>query len=144
MYLTVCFWFLISFVMGGAGRLCYLTALEGWYGPWNLPQIHYLGKWEGVEPWKSRVFGPQMEPAYRLDAISLGLKTIDFQDQPLSIALVMDLHTSKTLPTGRINHRCINIWYPQVQCEARVVGSVPHQDAGEAASSGGQSSRRGR
>ncbi len=47
-------------------RLSYLSALEGWYGPWNLPQIHlytydlyghvhdacsihYLGKWEGIK-----------------------------------------------------------------------------------------------
>ncbi len=24
---------------GGAVRLCYLTALEGWYGPWNLLKV---------------------------------------------------------------------------------------------------------
>jgi hypothetical protein len=31
--------------------------------------IHYLGKWEGVGPWKSRVFEPQMALANWLDAI---------------------------------------------------------------------------
>ncbi len=43
-------------------------------------------------------FGPQMALAYRLDAISQGPKTLDFQAPP--IALVMYLHASKILRTG--------------------------------------------
>ncbi len=31
--------------------------------------IHYLGKWEGFGPENLEFFGPQMELAYRLDAI---------------------------------------------------------------------------
>ncbi len=50
--------------------------------------IHYLGKWEGVGPWKSRVFGPQMTFAYLLDAISQGSKNSRFPGpNPLPLAL---------------------------------------------------------
>jgi hypothetical protein len=46
-------------------------------------------------------FGPQMALAYRLDAISQGPKNSQFPGpNPLPLALVMDMHTSKTLYTG--------------------------------------------
>jgi hypothetical protein len=62
-------------------------------------QINYLGKWEWVGPWKPQV--------YRLDAIAQGPKNSRFPGHnPLPLALVMDLHASKT--KGHINHRCIN------------------------------------
>ncbi len=43
---------------------------------WGSVHIHYLGNWEGVGPWKSQVF---LALAYRLNAISQGPKTLDFQ-----------------------------------------------------------------
>ncbi len=58
---------------------------------WVCVNIHYLGKWEGVGPWKSQVFGPQMALAYRLDAISQGPKNSRYKGpNPLPLALVMD------------------------------------------------------
>ncbi len=55
------------------------------YGPWNLP----------------RVFGPQMALAYWLDAISQCPKNSRIPGpNPLPLALVMDMHASKTLCTG--------------------------------------------
>ncbi len=51
------------------------------YGPWNLP--------------------PQMALAYQLDAISQGPKTSQFPGpSTLPLALIMDMHASKTLCTG--------------------------------------------
>ncbi len=60
-----------------------------------------------------KFFGPQMALAYRLDAFSQGPKNCQFPGpNPLPLALVMDMHTSKTLCTGGcINHRCINSYY---------------------------------
>ncbi len=56
---TVSSWLLISFCNEWS-RTVMLPVLnrtgEGWYGPWNLPQIHYEVKWEGFGPWKSPVF----------------------------------------------------------------------------------------
>jgi hypothetical protein len=42
--------------------------------------IHYLGKWEGVGPWKSQLFWASngMALAYRLNAISQGPKKSQF------------------------------------------------------------------
>jgi hypothetical protein len=55
--------------------------------------IMYLGKW--------KFFGPQMALAYWLDAISQGPKKSQFPGpNPLQLALVMDMHASKTLCTG--------------------------------------------
>ncbi len=66
---------------------------------------------------------PQMALAYRLEAISQGPKNSHIPGQkplPLALvmdmhasktlffALVMDMHASKTLCTVYINHRCIN------------------------------------
>jgi hypothetical protein len=46
-------------------------------------------------------FGPQMALAYRLDAISHGPKNSQFPGpNPLPLALVMDMHASKTLCMG--------------------------------------------
>ncbi len=56
---------------------------------------------DGVGPWKSRVFGPQMAFAYQLDAISQGPKNSRFPGpNPLPIALIMNLYASKALCTG--------------------------------------------
>ncbi len=46
-------------------------------------------------------FGPQMSLAYRLDAISQGPKNSRIPgSNPLPLALVMDMHASKTLCAG--------------------------------------------
>ncbi len=46
-------------------------------------------------------FGPHMALAYRLDAISQGQKNSRIPGpNPLPLALVMDMHASKTLCTG--------------------------------------------
>jgi hypothetical protein len=51
--------------------------------------------------WKFQVFWPQMALACWLDAISKGLKKSRFPGpNPLPLALVMDMHASKTLCTG--------------------------------------------
>ena len=48
-----------------------------------------------------KFFGPQMALAYRLDAISQGPKNSRIPGQsPLPLALIMDMHASKTLCTG--------------------------------------------
>jgi hypothetical protein len=50
------------------------------------------------------LFGPQMALAYRLDAISQVPKNSRIPGpNPLPLALVMDMHTSKTLCTGLYN-----------------------------------------
>jgi hypothetical protein len=55
-----------------------------------------LGKWEGVGPWKSRVFWA-MALAYRLDAILQGPNNSRIPGPiPLPLALIMDMHSSKT------------------------------------------------
>ncbi len=49
----------------------------------------------------SQVFGPQMALAYQLDAISQGPKNSQIPGpNPLPLALVMDMHASKTLCTA--------------------------------------------
>ncbi len=46
-------------------------------------------------------FGPQMALAYQLDAISQGPKNSRIPGpNPLPLALVIDMHASKTLCTG--------------------------------------------
>jgi hypothetical protein len=64
--------------------------------------IHYLGKWEGVGPWKSRnIFGPQMALAYGLDAISQGPKKVSIsRAKPPPLALVMDAAHIKSITYG--------------------------------------------
>ncbi len=61
----------------------------------------FLGKWEGVGPWKSQVFwalyGTRLSACYHFTGHNL-----------LPLALVMYLQASKILRTGRLNHRCIN------------------------------------
>ncbi len=48
-----------------------------------------------------KTFLPQMALAYRLDAISQGLKNSRIPGpNPLPLALVTDMHASKTLCTG--------------------------------------------
>jgi hypothetical protein len=48
-----------------------------------------------------KFFGPQMALAFLLDAISQGPKNSHFSGpNPLPLALVMDLHASKTLRMG--------------------------------------------
>jgi hypothetical protein len=53
----------------------------------------------GLGPGILEFFGPQMALAYRLDAISQGSKLSISRPNPLPIALVMDMHASKTLCT---------------------------------------------
>jgi hypothetical protein len=53
----------------------------------------------GLGPGNLEFFGPQMALAYRLDVIS-AQKTLDPGANPLPLAFVMDMHTSKTLCTG--------------------------------------------
>jgi hypothetical protein len=68
-----------------------------------------LASGRGLGPGNLEFFGPQMALAYQLNAISQGPKNSRFpRPNPLPLALVMDLHASKTLCTGGINHRCIN------------------------------------
>jgi hypothetical protein len=63
--------------------------------------MNSLGKWEGVGPWKSRVFWAPNRNPYQLDAISQDQNNSRFSGpNPLPIAHVMDLHASKTLHTG--------------------------------------------
>jgi hypothetical protein len=65
------------------------------------------GRWLG--PGNPEFFGSQMALAYRLDAISQGLKNSCFPGpNPLPLALVMYLTHRKHFARGRINHRCIN------------------------------------
>ncbi len=63
--------------------------------------IQYLGKCEGLGRGNRESFGPRMALAYRLAAISPGPKNLLFKwPNPLPLALVMDIHASKTLCTG--------------------------------------------
>jgi hypothetical protein len=55
----------------------------------------------GLGPEILKIFGPQMALAYRLDAISQGPNNSRIPGpNPLSLALVMDMHAYKTLCTG--------------------------------------------
>ncbi len=59
-----------------------------------------------------KTFLPHMAHAYRLDAISQGPKNSGIPGpNPLPLALVMDMHASKTYARGCINYRCINSYY---------------------------------
>jgi hypothetical protein len=79
MYLTVVSWFLISFVRGGAARAGRTSFF-----------MHLL-----LHPPQ---YGPQMALTYWLNAISVGPKNSRIPGpNPLQLALVMDMHTSKTL-----------------------------------------------
>jgi hypothetical protein len=83
LYLTVVSSFLISFVMGGSGRS---RAIKFLYAPAH-PPLEFVG--------------PQMALPYRPEAISQGPKNSQIPGpKPLPIALVMDIHASKTLCTG--------------------------------------------
>ncbi len=76
----------------------------------------------GLDPGNLEFFEPQMGLAYRLAAISQGPKSSLFPGpNPLPLALVMKLHTSKTLLTGRINHRCINSYNMPVVYMALII-----------------------
>jgi hypothetical protein len=60
--------------------------------------IHYLGKWEGVGPWKSRVFWAPN--GTRLSARCHFTRPKNSRIpglNPLPLALVMDMHSSKIL-----------------------------------------------
>ncbi len=73
--------------------------------------IHYLGKWEGVGPWKSQLFGPQMALEYWLDAISQGAEKSQFPGDPIPLPLSFlngCCPHQKHYARGRVNHRCIN------------------------------------
>ncbi len=60
-----------------------------------------------------------MALAYRLDAISQGPKNSRIPGpNPLPLDLVMDMHASKTLCTGCINHRRINSYYFESDIES--------------------------
>jgi hypothetical protein len=99
MYLTVSCWFIISFEIqvyctghgggGGAVRADPLLGPVG--GGWALEISSFLGL-----KWHSPI---GLMPFHRAQ------KTLDFQGPaPSHLSLVIDLHTSKTLHTGRINN----------------------------------------
>jgi hypothetical protein len=90
MYFTVSSSFLISFVMGGATRAGGLSSLMHLSGRSRVPLFTCSSK------------EPQMALAYQFDAIAQGPKNSQFPGpNPLPLALVMDMHASKTLCTER-------------------------------------------
>jgi hypothetical protein len=119
---------------GRTSSCMYLLLDPPKYGPWNLPlgllcikppmhlwciqpcaqclgcmHNHYLGKWEGVRPWNSRVFWAPNDTCLSAWCHFTGPKKLsNSREKPLPLALVMDMHASKTLCTVYINHRCIN------------------------------------
>jgi hypothetical protein len=71
------------------------------YVIFDAGSIHYLGKWEGVGPWKSRVF---LGPVKRHRADRRG----PFGAQPLPTCRSNGCFPhQKHYARGRINHRCI-------------------------------------
>ncbi len=75
---------------------------------WTNPLFGQVGR-SGL--WKSRLFGAQMSLA-SLVAITGSKKSRFPGPNPLPLALIMDLHASRTLRVwGRINHRSINSYY---------------------------------
>ncbi len=57
----------------------------------------------GLSPENLEFFGPQMALAYRLDAISQGPKSLNFQGPtPLPLALVMDAAQIKSITHGGV------------------------------------------
>ena len=72
--------------------------------------LHYEGKWEGVGPWKSRLFWPQIALAFRLDGISQGPKKSQFPGTiPLSLAFVMDAACIKSITQGALENIGVKI-----------------------------------
>ncbi len=71
----------------GSCTLKYLCTYDLCSPVYNVLDVCISVTWarEGVGPWKSRVFGPQMALAFQLDAITQGQKTLDFQDPTLWI-----------------------------------------------------------
>ncbi len=97
MYLTVSSWFLISFVLGGAAWAGRLSSFMHLSGP---SKINF------------EFFGPQMALACRLNAISQGLKTLNFQGStPSHLPSLWICTHPKHYARGCINHRCINSYY---------------------------------
>ncbi len=67
-----------------------------------------VGEWEGVGLWKSRLFGPcEMALSRQASAIWGPKKSWFPGPNPLPLAQVMDLPTSKHYVQGRINQRSI-------------------------------------
>ncbi len=119
MYLTVVSWFLISFVIGGsdpgrANKFLYAPAPSS-PSVWALkPPVWALVHKTTYVPMIFTAlcimfFGHQMALAYRLYDITQGSKSFQFPGpNPLPIALVMDMHASKTLCTWLYKYRWIN------------------------------------
>jgi hypothetical protein len=64
-----------------------------------------VGVVDAEGPWNSRVFGPQMELAYRLFTISQGPKNSRIPGQnPLPLPLVMDMKASLNIMSGTVLH----------------------------------------
>ncbi len=75
-------------------------------------QIHNLGKWEGVGPWKLRLFGPcEIASNLQANAIWGPKKSIFPGPYPLPLAQVMDLPASKALNTGPFQSQVNGYFY---------------------------------
>ncbi len=69
------------------------------YGPvrnaFNSVSIHYKGKWEGIGPWKSRVFWALLNDIEAIGGCHLGPK--ELRSQPPPLAQVMDAARIKSI-----------------------------------------------
>ncbi len=75
--------------------------------------IHYMGKWEGVGPWKSRLFWAPNGTRLRARCHFIGRKkeSISRAQPPPSCPRNGCCPHQKNYAQGRINHRCINSYY---------------------------------
>jgi hypothetical protein len=81
---------------GFSQDLSWIIAVNTWDTTIDISKGHFLSHRTFFE-----FFGPQMALAYRHDAISQGPKNSQIPGpNPLPLALVMDMHASKTLRTG--------------------------------------------
>jgi hypothetical protein len=75
------------------------------YGPvrfaFDVGSIHYLGKLEGVGPWKSRLLKPKWLSPIGLMPFHRAQKSLDFRG-PLTLALVMDAARIKSITHGAV------------------------------------------
>jgi hypothetical protein len=65
--------------------------------------IHYLGKWEGLDPGNLEFLGPEWHLPIDSMPFHRAQKTLDFQGPtPLPIALVMDAARIKSITYGAV------------------------------------------